>query len=86
MDIWINHMHDSKLASNYMRIDLLYGFYLVVMYFIINYMRLCHASTRKGSTRGNCRVPLNGFQFLENQPKARKVFGILTRLKNRNLT
>ena len=40
MDIWINRMHDSKLASNYMRIDLLYGFYLVIMYFIINYMSL----------------------------------------------
>ena len=33
-------MHDSKLEPNYMRIDLLYGFYSVVMYFIINYMRL----------------------------------------------
>ena len=40
IDIWINRMHDSKLESNYMRIDLLYEFYLEVMYFIINYMRL----------------------------------------------
>ena len=37
MDIWINRMHDSKLEPNYMRIDLLYGFYLVIMYFIVNY-------------------------------------------------
>ena len=33
-------MHNSKLEPNYLGIDLLYGFYSVVMYFIINYMRL----------------------------------------------
>ena len=38
MDIWINRMHNSKLKPNYMRIDLLYGFYLVIMYFFVNYM------------------------------------------------
>ena len=34
------------------------------------------------STRGNRRVPLNGSQFPEIQPKARKTSDILTRLKN----
>ena len=33
-------MHDNKLEPNYIRIDLLYGFYSVGMDFIINYMRL----------------------------------------------
>ena len=35
-----------------------------------------------GSTHGNCRVPLNESQFLETQPKARKAYGNLARLKN----
>ena len=33
-------MHDSELETNYMRIDFLYEFYSVIMYFIINYMNL----------------------------------------------
>ena len=38
------------------------------------------------STRGNRRVPLSGFQFLEIQQKARKASGILSCLKNENPT
>ena len=33
------------------------------------------------STRGNRRVPLNGFQFPETQTRARKAFDILTLFK-----
>ena len=36
MDIWINRMHISKLEPDYMRIDLLYGFYSMVMDFVIH--------------------------------------------------
>ena len=38
------------------------------------------------STRGNCHVPLSGFQFFETQSKTRKASGNLARLKNGNPT
>ena len=38
--IWINRMHYNKLEPNYIRIDLLYRFYTMGMYFVINYIRL----------------------------------------------
>ena len=33
MDVWINLMHDCKLESNYMRLDIFYGFYSLNCYY-----------------------------------------------------
>ena len=40
----------------------------------------------KGSTRGNYCMSLNGFQFSKTQPRIRKEFGTLARLKNETPT
>ena len=45
----------------------------------------CHAPTRKGSIRGNRRVPLNGSQFPETHSRTRKAQDILARLNNDKL-